>query len=158
MYQFGTTCDIWYVIALFGLANKIVITTLLGILASAMAAPIGFGSMINVRNNGLPEPSYTLDLGRIAPDYDYARSSIQDPLFEIADDEAEGFRVLSVDPWPQGKVSVPEPPPEVIVLAGLTFFGMSGLLRMLPGVLTRFRKDRRRSRRRRVKVEMRMMA
>lgn len=97
----------------------------------------------------------SLVLDRIAADYDLPLQSAQSPLF-AGDMPAATSPVdlLSENAWPEAERPAPEYPPIGILAAGLGFFGLVGTV---PLLLQRIG-ARRRPRRRRVKIEIRMMA
>lgn len=141
-----------YEIALSCLIKILLIpTTLLGLCAAAMAAPIGFGNTM-FASESLREQS-VVGLDCIAPDFGYSSDAT------ISQHSAVPIRDLLSTKMAENQVTAPEPPPSVIVMAGFGFFGLAGVLRAVPNALRRLKTERRRpARRRKVKVRIRMMA
>lgn len=100
-----------------------------------------------------------LPLDHIAADFNFPVSRLND-IF-IDSDSGHITPVHSKAPKTavgQSGVPAPEPSATVILLSGLGFFAISAALRTLPDILRRLRRERKQGRRRKVKVEMRMMA
>lgn len=77
--------------------------------------------------------------------------------YDLPLDAIRPLDLLNQARWPAREPPEPEYPPIAIMAAGLGFFGLAGILRAVPLLLQRF-EARRHPRRRRVKIEIRMMA
>ena len=129
-------------------------STLLGLCAAAWAGPIGIGASTIDTGAGFREPSAVLSLDQIPADLAFQVDSMPKSLFDPDANDTTPHRGLVTSALTHDA----EPPLGMMVMAGLGFFGFSRLLRIAPDFLRRFKKEKARGHRRRVKIQIRKMA
>lgn len=136
-----------------GMRTVLISTTILGLCAAAMAAPINAGTTVIDMGEGWSGPSSVPGVEELAPEFHFTMSWMDGSPFG----QNNSGRIHSM-PAASPRVPAPEPSVALIFLAALLSFAFAAALRSAPDVRRWLKGDRRQARRRRVKVEIRMMA
>lgn len=100
------------------------------------------------------EPPLSINVERVPGGLDYSLPSIQDALLSTQPEDIAPRQ----NSWFVRTVSAPDPPVVVLVMAGLACLSLAAVLRSFPERHQSLKTEDHRKGRRRVKVEVRMMA